>query len=116
MAVVAVKISAFLVAVEGIVGGVEVNDDFPGFPRDGFDSLCDDEVFDGFGIGHDFPVARVGCLGGKFETVERGVGCEGLAVVLGIAAGLAFEIGFPDREGEGGIATEVVVVVEILVA
>ena len=116
MAVVSVEVGSFLMAVEGIVGGVKVDDDFPGFFRDRFDPLADDEVFNGSGIGDDFLIARVGSLRGKFEPIESGVSGEGLALVVGIAAWFAFEITLADREGEGGITAEIIVIIEVFVA
>ena len=86
MAVVSVEVGSFLVPVERVIGGVEIDDDFSTFSGDGFLSLLDDEVFYGAGIGDDFFVSSIGSLGGKFESIEGGVPSQSFACVVGVTA------------------------------
>ena len=75
------------------------------------------EPFDVVGAADDFLVAalRVGADGGQFEAVERALSGQGLAAVAAPLPGRSGGIVLADNGGEQWVATQVVVVVEILV-
>ena len=79
--VVAVKETSQLVAVQGDVGGVQVQDD----ALRGDDELrqegLDEEALHGVGVGHDLLVAAraAGADGGEFEAVEGALAGQGFA-------------------------------------
>ena len=78
----------------------------------------DEEAFDVVGAADDLLVAAVlvGADGGQFEAVERALAGQRLAPVALPLPGLARGVGLADDGGEQGVAAEVVVVVEVLVA
>ena len=116
--VVAVEEAAELVAVDRVVGGVEVQDDPLGRPGVGLEEEGHEEAFDVVGAADDLLVAAVlvGPDGGQFEAVEGALAGQRLAPVALPLAGLARGVGLADDGGEQGVAAEVVVVVEVLVA
>lgn len=77
----------------------------------------DEEVFDVASAADDLLVSTlaVGTDGGEFETVERALSGQGLAAISGPYSGHSGGIAFANDGGEPGVASEVVVVVEILV-
>lgn len=92
MAIVSVEVSSFLMAVEGVISGVKIDDDFFALSGNGFDSLFNNEVFNRGGIGDDFLVSVISRLRGKLESVESGVTGEGFALVIGVATIFPFEV------------------------
>src|SRR5271166_5518990 len=116
--VIAMEKAAELMAVQGSVRGVEVQDDALGRRGLLLQEGIDQEALHGVEAGHDLLVAtaRVGPHGGKFETVERALAGERLAAVFGTEPVPAFGIAFADENGQQGIVAQAVMVVEIFVA
>ena len=110
--------AAELVAVDRVVGGVEVEDDPLGRSGVGLEEEGHEEAFDVAGAAGDLLVAapRVGADGGQFEAVERALAGQRLAPIPPPLSGLAGGVGLADDGGQQGVAAEVVVVVEVLVA
>src|SRR5512135_3941577 len=81
--VVAVKEPAQLMAVDGVVGGVEIQDDLIQRQGMGLEEQLDEEVLYGSrATDHLFvPAILVGPDRGKFQTVESALAGQGLALV-----------------------------------
>ena len=75
--VVAVEEAVLLFPVEGIVGGVEIEDDLIGGLRMGLDEQVHQEGLQGFGVMVDLVVAAGALGGGVFEPVEGALACQG---------------------------------------
>ena len=71
------KEPVLLVPVEGIVGGVEVEDDLIGRLGVGLGEQFDQQGLQGFGVVVDLVVAVGAIGGGKFESVEGALACQG---------------------------------------
>ena len=109
--------AAFLVAVDGIVGGIEIQHDDARFARDGFDALIQQKIADRVRVGLDLAVFAAGLGdGSEFEAVEGAFAGQCLAAVLPVAAGLAERVGVFAGGGEQGIGAELFVVVEVFIA
>jgi hypothetical protein len=78
----------------------------------------EEEVLQAVHVSDDLLVAAVGvgADGGEFEAVEGTLAGEGLATVSGAEAVVAGRIVLADEDGEEGIETKSVVVVEVFVA
>jgi hypothetical protein len=107
-----------LVAVDRVVGGIEVEHDPLGRPGVGLEEEADEEVLDVASAADDLLVTVVlgGADGGQFEAVERALAGQCLAAIAGSFPGLAGGIGPANDGSQEGVASEVVVVVEVLVA
>ena len=110
--------AAELVAVDRVVGGVEVEHDPLGRPGVGLEEEGHEEAFDVAGAAGDLLVAAllVGADGGQFEAVERALAGQRLAAIPLPPPGLAGRVVLADDGGQQRVAAEVVVVVEVLVA
>ena len=75
--VAAVKEAVLLLAVEGIVGGVEIEDDLIGRLRVGLGERFDQQGLQGLGVMVDLVVAVGAIAGGKFESVEGALARQG---------------------------------------
>ena len=116
--VIAMEEAAELVAVDRVVGGVEVQNDPLGGRGVGLEEEGDQEPFDVMGVADDLLVAAlvVGADGREFEAVERALAGQRLAAVAKPLPGLPGGIALADDGGEQGVGPEVVVVVEVFVA
>jgi hypothetical protein len=116
--VIAVEEASQLMAVGRVVGGIEVEHDPFGRTLVGLEEEGHEEAFDVAGAAGDLLVSAVlaGADGGQFEAVERALAGQRLAPVPLASPGLARGVGLADDGGEQGIAPQVVVVVEALVA
>ena len=116
--VVAVKESAQLMAVDRIVGGVEIEHDL--LRRRGMQRQkhLDEEVLDVAMPGDDFLVAAllVGPHGRQFQTVQRALARQRLAAIFASASILAGRIGLAHQHGQKRIVAKGVMVVEVFVA
>ena len=107
-----------LMAVDRVVGGIEVEHDPAGRPGVGLEEEADEEILDVASAADDLlvTVVLVGPDGGQFETVERALAGECLAAIAWSFPGLAGGVAFADDGGQERVASEIVVVVEILVS
>ena len=94
MSVVAVEKSPFLMAVQRVVGGVEIEHDALGLARLGLDVERGQQTVDRTRVENDLLVTalRVGAGRGSLETVERALAGTGFAAVAAAAAAFAFEV------------------------
>ena len=100
--VVAVEEAAELVAVDRVVGGVEVEHDPLGRPGVGLEEEGHEEAFDVAGAAGDLLVAavRVGADGGQFEAVEGALAGQRLAPIAPPSPGLAGGVVLADDGGQ----------------
>ncbi len=82
--VVAVKEPVLLLTVEGIVGGVEVEDDLIGRLRVGLGEQFHQQGLQGLGVVVDLVVAVGAFAGGKFESVQSALARQGSRVFAGL--------------------------------
>ena len=106
--IVAVEEAAFLMAVQRVVRGVEVEDDLPGRPCVRFDKQVDEQGLDRRGLMCDLAVLR-GRLARQFEPVQRRFARHRRAI---LAPGL--ELARQHRHQR--VVTKLVVIVQILIA
>ena len=116
--VVAVEEAALLVAVQGVVGGIQVGDEHRRRRGVGTEEEVHEPALDGLGPGDDLLVAAGGAgVGGRqFQAVEGTLAGQGLALVPGAQPVLAGGVGLADEGREQGVAAQGVLVVEVFVA
>ena len=116
--VVAVEEAAQLMAVDRVIGGVEVQHDPIRRHGVGLEEQRDEEVFDGSCATDDLlvPAILVGPDRGQFQAVERTLTCQGLTFVTLPEPVLAGGIFLSHDGRQQGIVPQVIVVVEVLVA
>lgn len=76
------KEGPFLRAVQGVVGGVEIEDDLKAAPRNGFHSFLDQGRLDPTRIGKDLLVFAIASERFQFETLQGRMGRQSLAFVF----------------------------------
>ena len=69
--VVAMKIGSLPMSVQGIIGGIKVQDDLPALARDRFDPFGDEQLFNLLGLGLDLTIALIAPTGSQLQTIER---------------------------------------------
>lgn len=116
--VVPMKKSALLPAVNGIVRGVEVEDDLVRRPVMGIEEELNEEPLQRAGIVQDLEVSpiRMERRRRRLEAIERCVPGESSPRIPRHAPALAERVRFAHRQGKHRVAAERVVIVEILVA
>jgi hypothetical protein len=116
--VVAVEEASELVAMQGIVGGIEVQDEACGRRRVLLQEGIHEELLQAVHVADNLLVAAVGvgADGRQFEAVESTLAGQRLATIAGSKAVVAGGIGLADQDGEQRIEAESVVVVEVFVA
>ena len=114
--VVTVEKALLLMAVQGIVRGLEIKDDDLALTRDGGHATTQQQHLDVVRMGGDLFGSRVGAVGTEFETVERAFARQRLALVLLEMALFAEHIGTPQHGGQERIGAQRVMVIEVLVA
>jgi len=116
--VMAVEEAAELIAVDRVVGCVEVQHDLLRWHGVGLKEQLDEEPFDSSCAADDLlvPAILVGPDGGQFEPIEGALAGQGLALVAFPEPVLAGGI-FLSHDGcQQGIVPQVIVVVEVFVA
>ena len=115
VSVVAVKKTSFLVAVQAVVGGVEIEHDALGLAGLGLDVERGQQTVGRAGVENDLFVAagRAGLGRGQLQAVESALAGAGVAAILG--APLAFEILFAAEQGQQWVGAQLIVIVEILI-
>ena len=117
VAVIGVKEAAQLVAVQRIVGGVEIEHD----PRRRrwllSDVHLDQVIFDAAHGGDDLlvPAVSVGADGGQFEAVQRALARQGFAAIGFPHPRFAERIGLADEHGQQRIVPQLIMIVEVFV-
>lgn len=101
--------------MQRIVGGVEIQNDHPGFTRQRRHRLLQQECLDPSGIRHDLLVAPIRPVHGEFHAVEGRLARKGLADIALLAPSQSERIGLPARHREQGIVSQRVVIVEVFV-
>src|SRR5947209_14946846 len=116
--VIAVEEAAELMAVDRVVGGVEVEHDPLGGLAVGLEEQRHEQPLDVARVAGDLLVAAVlvGPDGGQFEAIEGALTGQRLAAIAPASSAPARGIAFADDGGQEWVAPEVVVVVEVLVA
>jgi len=107
-----VEEAPLLIAVERIVGGVEIQHDPGRRPGVGIEEVAHEAVLDRGPIVDELVVAR-GRGGCALQTVERAAPGQGMAALTALGPQ---QIRFADRQRQQGIVAQPVVVVEVLVA
>jgi hypothetical protein len=105
-------------AVDRVIGGVEVDHEALGRAGVGLEEERHEEALDVVSAADDLLVAAVlvGPDGGQFEAVQGALAGQRLAPVALPLSGLARGVSLADDGGEQRVTAEVVVVVEVLVA
>ena len=116
--VVALKEPAKLIAVDRIVGGVEVEDDLLWRRRMGFNKEVGQKRFHLPQVGRDLlvPAALIGPRRRQFESIERALAGQRFATVPLAETILSARILFADKHRHQRIVSQLVMVVEIFVA
>ena len=117
VSVVAVGKAPFLVAVQPVVGGVEIEHDALGLARLRLNVEIGQQTVHRTRVENDLLVTalRVGVGRGSLEAVESALAGTGVAAVLGSAALLAFEVLFATQQGQQRVGPQLIVIVEILI-
>jgi len=112
-----VKKAPFLVAVQAVVGGVEVDHDLFRTARLALNVEVHQGLVGGLKIERDFLVAggAAGLGGRELEPVERAFAGPGLAAVALAAAFFAFQVALARQHRQQRIGAQAVVIVEVLV-
>jgi hypothetical protein len=107
-----------LVAVQGVVGGVEIEPDLRGWGAIGVEEAVDQQAVHARGVGDDLFVTRAGVgLGrGELQAVEGAGARQRLAPVAGQQAIGAARVGLAHQHRQQRVEAQAVVVVEILIA
>lgn len=118
MTVIAVEEAPFLVAVQRVIGGVEIEPDLRGWGAIGVEEAVDQQAVHARGVGDDLFVTRAGIgLGrGELQAVERAGARQRLAPVAGQQAIGAARVGLAHQHRQQRVEAQAVVVVEILIA
>lgn len=116
----------FLISVQGIVGGIQIQNDLLGSLLVRFQEQIDQQRIDALRVHHDLLglglvrvlLARVAVVVRRrqLQAVERALAGQSLAAILRPPAAFAFHIVFAQRHGQHRVAPQFVVVIEILVA
>ena len=80
--IVAMKISSLLLAMQPIIGGIEVQNHLLAFGRERFDPFAYQQEFDLIGLGQDFDVTSIPSTGPQLQTIKGGMRRQSLAPVL----------------------------------
>ena len=117
MPVVAVEKALFLMAVQRVVGGVEIEHDALGLARLRLNVEIGQQPLHRARVENDLLVTalRAGVGRGPFEAVEGALAGAGVAAVLGSAALFAFEVLLAAEQGQQRVGTQLIVIVEVLV-
>ena len=102
VAVVAVKEPSFLVAMDRIVGGIQVQNDLRGLRFVGRDKRVDHPPVDLVAIHGDLlvPLLAIDLLCGQFQPVQRALACQRLSPVSGLPPVFSQWIGLLHRHGQ----------------
>src|SRR3954462_3384605 len=94
VAVVAVKEASFLFAVEGIVGGIQVQNNFLRRLRVGFQKHLDQELVNRRRIHHDLGITLllIGIGAGEFPAIQRALTLKWLATIALLLTVLSLRI------------------------
>ena len=117
VSVVAVEKTSFLVAVQPVVGGVEIEHDALGLAGLGLDVERGQQTIDRARVENDLFVAagRAGLGRGQLQAVESALAGAGFAAILGAPPLLAFEILFAAEQSQQRVGAQLIVIVEILI-
>ena len=117
MPVVAVEKAPFLMAVQAVVGGVEIEHDALGLARLRLNVEIGQQTVDRACVENDLLVTagRVGVGGGPLEAVESALAGAGVAAVLGSAALLACEVLLAAQQRQQRVGAQLIVIVEVLI-
>src|SRR5512135_1348254 len=116
--VIPVEGAAELMAVDRVVGGVEVEHDPRGGLAMGLEEQRHEQPLHLTSVAGDLLVATVfiGPDGGQLEAIEGALTGHGLAAIPTALPGLTCGVLLADDGGQQGVAAEVVVIIEVLVA
>ena len=116
--VVAVEEASLRVAVQRVIGGIQIQDDFGRRGGMGVQKQVHEQPLDGLGAGHDLVVAAVGggLRRGQLQAVEGALAGQGFALGLSAEAIRAGGIGLAHQGGQQGVEAEGIVVVEVFIA
>jgi hypothetical protein len=116
--VVAVEETALLVAVQRVIGGIQVEDDLGRRGGVRLQEQIYEQALDSLGAGDDLVVAAVGGgLGwGQLQADVGALAGQGFPLVPGAQAVQAGGIGLADEGRQQGIETQGVVIIEVFVA
>jgi hypothetical protein len=116
--VIALEKAAELIAVDGVVGGVEVENDLLRRRRMGFDKEVGQNLFHVGEVGRDLFVAAVfiGPWRREFQPVERTLAGQRLAAITFSHAILTAGIEFSGQHGHQRIVSQLVVIGEVFVS
>ena len=90
--IVAMEETSFLLAVNLVVGGIQIKNDTLGPLGQALDEVLDEEVFDPSGLRRDFLVFDIQRLGREFHAVQSALARQGLSLVLGRVPVLPFDV------------------------
>ena len=112
------KEALFLLAVQGIVGGIEIENDSVGSFSEAVEKNLDEQLFDRFGIrGNPVVTALSGLrMQSKLDSIQRAFRGQGRTVMAGPLALIAGRIGFTDGGGEQGVDPEPIMIVEVFIS
>src|ERR1700746_3077411 len=112
-AIEAVKETSFLMTVQRVVGGIQIDDDLKAILGQAAHTHQQKRVFDRFMVGADLMTTGIFIVA-KFKSVQcRGAG-QRLALILG-SAPASKRILFTDRHGKERIESQKIMIIEILV-
>src|ERR1700757_3559577 len=116
MAIVPVKISALLAAMERIVGRIQIQDDLGTLAWNGLDSTLDEQLLDLVGLCLDLVVTTVDGLGAQLQTIECGRRGQRFALIA-LQDPISPEwIALAGDQAMDGIKPQMVMIIEIFVA
>ena len=117
VSVVAVKKTPLLVAVQPVVGGVEIEHDALGLARLRLDVERGQQTVHRARVENDLLVTalRAGVGRGPLEAVESALAGAGVAAVLAPPPLLAFEVLLAAEQGQQRVRAQLIVIVEILI-
>ena len=116
--VVTMKEPSQLVAVKRVVGRVKIKHNLLGRFSERSDEQIDEKLFDLLHRSRNLLVTavRAGPGGCQFESVQRTLASQGLALVLLAATVLSRRIALADHRGQQGVQPKLVVIIQILIA
>jgi hypothetical protein len=116
--VISMKEATKLIAVDRVVGGVEIENDLGGRLVMGLEKEGHEQSFDLAGVAGDLFVATVliSADGSQFESVERAFSGQSLASITEARSILAGGVKLADDGGQERVGSEVVVVIEVFIS
>ncbi len=116
-AVVAVKEAPFLLTVQRIVGGIQIQPDFFRGPRVRFDKQIDQQPVDTLSVGHDPLVTtpRSRFRTAQLQSIERARTRQRIPLVTRTCSALSRQIAFTHHQRQQTVAPQRVVIVQILI-